>query len=212
MKIRRSLICNILIILFHAVGLIGLLAPASKDIFLKLVPFHLLLMALLLIVSQSDKSNDFWLFVVITYLAGFTIELIGTHTGLIFGEYAYGKTLGTKFSGVPLVIGINWVILIYSVGILIRKMGMRSLTKNSLFGGLLLTILDILIEPVAIKFDYWRWIEMDIPFQNYVAWFIFSTILLRFFYALDFRKRNSSGVVMIVTQFIFFITLNLTAF
>ena len=210
MKINRSSISISLIVLFHAVGLAGFLSPYS-NLFLKLVPFHLLLMAVLLVFSHPDKNKDFWIFIATFYISGFIVEMLGTNTGMIFGKYVYGKTLGLKLAETPLIIGVNWIILIYSVGITMRGFRIRSRLKKALLGALLLVLLDILIEPVAIRSDYWKWTELEIPFQNYVAWFIFSFLLLCFFYRFNFKKRNPAALAMIVTQFIFFIILNLTA-
>ena len=39
-------------------------------------------------------------------------EAIGVNTGLLFGTYEYGANLGFKIFGVPLIIGVNWTVLI----------------------------------------------------------------------------------------------------
>jgi putative membrane protein len=53
------------------------------------------------------------------------LEVVGVKTGLIFGEYKYGSTLGIKLFEVPLIIGFNWVFVILgsiSISRLITKM------------------------------------------------------------------------------------------
>lgn len=212
MKTKEKAVYRFLIVLFHAVGVAGFLIPFLVPVFLKIVPWHLLLMLFLLISASGDKSKNFWVFIIITFISGFVIEFLGVYTGQIFGKYSYGNTLGMQFSGVPLLIGVNWVILIYSTGVSLRKLQVRSASVKSLLGAVILVLLDILIEPVAIKFDYWRWSELDVPFQNYMAWFIVSFLLLRLFYAIDFKKRNPAAQIMLICQFSFFIALNLWAF
>jgi putative membrane protein len=79
---------------------------------------------------------------------------------------------------------------------------------RALIGSLFIVVLDILIEPVAIKYDYWSWIDSEVPFQNYVGWFIFSFLLLRFFFQMKFRKHNVAAIVLFVVQLVFFLLLN----
>ena len=43
-------------------------------------------------------------------------EILGVNYGLIFGKYDYGDNLGLKLLGVPLLIGLNWVVLTFICG------------------------------------------------------------------------------------------------
>ncbi len=212
MKSNKPLISSTLIVLFHVVGLIGFLIPSLNPLFIKLVPFHLLLMMLLLIFAHPDRNKEFWLFIVVTYFAGFIVELLGVTSGLIFGSYHYGDTLGLKIAEVPLLIGVNWVILIYCTGAVVKRFKIKSYIVRSLIGALFLVLLDILIEPIAIKFDYWQWDELNIPFQNYIAWFIFSFIMLQFLFARQFKKKNMAADTLLICQVVFFLVLNLWSY
>ena len=209
MKLNKVIICSFLIVLFYAVGLVGFLNPSMIPLFLRLVPFHLLLMVILLVLSHRQKNKEFKLFLLVTYLAGFLIEVIGVNTGYIFGSYQYGQTLGIKLADVPLLIGVNWVILIYSTGISIAYLKIQNHVVRALIGAFFLVFMDILIEPVAIRLDYWSWADLNIPFQNYVAWFVFSFCMMLFFFARKFRKKNPAALVLLITQLIFFVVLNL---
>lgn len=208
MKLNKVVICSFLIAIFYTVGLIGFLIPSLTPLFLKLVPFHLLLMVILLIVSHRQKNKEFKLFLLVAYLAGYLIEVIGVNTGYIFGSYQYGQTLGVKLAAVPLMIGVNWVIMIYSTGVTISYLKIQNHVVRALIGAFFLVFMDILIEPVAIRFDYWGWADLNIPFQNYVAWFIFSFCMMLFFFARKFRKKNPAAIVLLISQLIFFAALN----
>lgn len=209
MRITSVHICAFLVVLFYAVGYWGMVHPEYSAIFRKLVPFHLLLMLILMIVSHEDKNHYFWTFLLSAYTAGFVIELLGVNTGAIFGNYTYGRTLGPKFADIPLLIGVNWILVIYSTGIFMKEFGIKNHIIRALVGALLITVLDVLIEPVAIRFDYWSWEGFEVPFQNYVGWFIFSFIMLRFFFLMKFRKKNMAAIVLFVVQFSFFLLLNM---
>lgn len=199
-------------VLFHLVGLYGFLTPSLEALFISLVPFHLLLMLGLLIYSTNDFSKNIRIFAFIIYLAGFLIELIGVNTGLIFGNYSYGDALGFKLWNTPLLIGVNWLILVYSTGVLLESFNLKSTLVFSLIGALILLGIDFLIEPVAIHFDYWSWAGGEIPLQNYIGWYIFSFLLFFVFRGLDFNKKNKAAIVLLITQLGFFLGLNIWAF
>jgi bisanhydrobacterioruberin hydratase len=206
--ISKKLICTILIILFHAVGLYGFLTPALTPLFIQLVPFHLLLMLVLLVISQTDTQKKIRMFLLLAYVLGFGVEVLGVNTGMIFGNYTYGETLGFKLAGTPVLIGVNWVILVLCTGVLVQKFKIKSLPIRSVIGAFILAGIDLLIEPVAIKYDYWHWLNNAIPFQNYIAWFIFSCFLLYLFFLLDFKKDNPAALVLLFAQLVFFSVLN----
>lgn len=208
---NRTLYCSFIIVLFHLVGLYGFLTPAFEDLFIKLVPFHLLLMLFLMILTVNDRSPDLIKFVIGIYLAGFFIEVIGVNTGQIFGNYTYGSALGIKLWSTPLLIGVNWLILVYCTGVFLRTFNLKSKWLFSALGAGILLGIDFLIEPVAIRFDYWSWFEGIIPIQNYLGWYIFSFFLFLFFSAMNFRKENNAAIVLLFAQFGFFLALNLWA-
>ncbi|WP_423149569.1 carotenoid biosynthesis protein [Rubrolithibacter danxiaensis] len=213
MENKRSYICSFLIVLFHFVGLIGFLLPSLVPIFIKLVPWHLLLMFILLLISQQDKNLHFVFYLVTVFLLGFLLELAGVKTGIIFGNYAYGKTLGLKLFDVPLLIGLNWVMLVYAAATCVQALQMsENKIVKSAIAAFALVVLDYLIEPVAVKFDYWEWDTSAIPVKNYVCWYLISFLFCFVFYSFSFNKKNKAAITFFITQLLFFIALNLWAF
>lgn len=212
MKLNRIQLCSILMVLFHIVGLYGFLNSELEVLFIALVPYHLLLMLGLLIYSTKDFSNNIKIFAVIIYLAGFFIEVIGVNTGLIFGNYSYGEALGLKVFSTPLLIGVNWLILVYCTGVLLEYLKIKNSLIFPLIGALILLGIDFLIEPVAIRFNYWSWSGGEIPLQNYLGWYIFSFLLFFVFKGLDFNKDNKAAIVLLFAQIGFFLGLNMWAF
>ncbi|KQN28618.1 hypothetical protein ASE92_19875 [Pedobacter sp. Leaf41] len=208
LKIKRIAVA--IIVIFHLVGMIGFLIPATQPYFIRLVPFHLLLMFAVIIFSYNADVKRLLLFVSGVFLSGYLVEVLGVHTGKIFGSYYYGDTLGYKIAAVPLLMGVNWVILIFSIGQMMKTFKVRNTIIASLLGAVALVTLDYFIEPVAMKFDYWHWDLHEIPGQNFVAWFIVSVILLKFYYALGLKQQKYIGVTMFVSQLIFFVVLYMT--
>ena len=211
MKLNKTIICTIFIVMFHLVGLFGFLNPKLVELFIVLVPFHLLLMLSLLVISTNDFSVNIRIFAIIVYLSGFFIEVIGVNTGLIFGSYTYGEALGFKLFSTPLLIGVNWLILVYCTGIFLEQFKIKSTLIFCLIGALALLSLDFLIEPIAIRFDYWAWAGSEIPLQNYLGWYLFSFLLFWIFRGLDFQKQNKAAIVLLFAQAGFFLVLNFWA-
>ena len=206
---KQVKIAIFVIILFHAVGLAGLLLPAYRTMFLQLVPWHLLLMFIVVVLSYGAIGSRFYLFAAIIFIAGMLFEYVGVHTRLIFGDYAYGRTLGVKIGDIPLTMGINWFLLVWSAGVLTSSVNIRNIFLRVLLGATILTLLDLLIEPIAMRFDYWHWSNNTVPLKNYIAWLIVSGGMLFIFESFKFRAKASPVAALLIAQYVFFGVLNL---
>lgn len=210
-------------ILFHGIGLTGILF-FDNIFFSKATPFNLLLSAALLVWTQKEKNKYYYFFAAITCTAGFAAEVIGVNTGLLFGDYNYGNVLGLQWQNVPLVIGINWFIVLYCCGIsihtfltkVIDEVAARTKTPPPILkamsvigdGATLAVLFDWLIEPVAIKLGYWHWLgDGGIPLYNYICWITISALLLAFFHFCKFNKQNKFAVNLFLIQGMFFLLL-----
>ena len=193
-----------IILIFHAVGLIGLSVPFTRPLFLHIVPFHLLLMLVVITLNHKQIDSHFMFFFLLISISGFLAEWIGVHKHWLFGDYSYGYTLGIQLSGIPLIMGCNWFMLIYSAGVLMQRSRLKSLLLRSLFGSVVLVLLDSLIEPIAIHFDYWHWGGGIIPLKNYLCWFGLSFLMLLLFEAFRFKQQSMVAIVFLLSQFAFF--------
>lgn len=208
------------IVLFHIAGLPFIVYEPTRSLFLFATPFTLLLSATLLFWNHKDKSSSFISFCVIAFGIGFGAELIGVQTGILFGDYKYSSILGWKIGGVPLIIGTNWWMCTYSCGVVVNQFYPPNSKPTSFFflliptftkafiGAILMLLLDIVIEPVAMKLDFWQWQNHQIPLLNYGTWFIASFFLLCLFFRLPFKKENPVAVTLYLTLFLFFAALN----
>jgi putative membrane protein len=193
-----------IIILFHVVGLCGFFLPTFRPWFIRVVPFHILLMFVVVLLSQPRLSPQLIRFLLLVYFLGYTAEWIGVHKSWIFGNYGYGETLGLKLSGIPLTIGVNWFLLVFGAAVSTQYAGIKSTWIRVPLGALLLVLLDLLIEPVAIRFDYWHWADNIIPFKNYVGWFFFGAAMLALFEAFGLKKQSVVPVILLLVQYLFF--------
>lgn len=217
-------IATFLAILFHIIGITGILF-FNKDFFIRSTPFNLLLMFALLMWTQKSINHYFLMFLGACFIVGVAVEIIGVNTSALFGMYRYGNVLGPKLFHVPLIIGINWFIIIYCCGISIHNLlakisGKSAAVTNSnpkvlkalsviIDGATLAVFFDWLMEPVAVRLNYWQWLgDGSIPFYNYISWFIVSVLLLTIFHFGKFEKHNKFAVNLLLIQFMFFLVLN----
>ncbi|TGE20746.1 carotenoid biosynthesis protein [Hymenobacter aquaticus] len=200
---RRLRVAQGVLLLFHVTGFLGLAFSKDPDFYLQFVPLNLLLTAVLLFSFQRDRNMAFWAFCLTTAAVGFFVEVVGIQTGKIFGQYAYGATLGFKWLGVPLIIGLNWLMLTYSTGILARYLPINGFLR-AVVAALLLVGMDICLEPVAVRYDFWTWAFDVIPLQNFKGWFAVALILQVYFNRTDFEKRNPLVPFVYLLQLLFF--------
>lgn len=210
-------------ILFHVSGLVGILFTEHKEWFISNTPLNLLLMFLLLVWNQPKHNKFFILFVLAAFLTGMGTEMIGVNTGKLFGCYSYGSVLGPHLNAVPWLIGINWFVMVYSSGVIMHllhewirnkyeesgtHLSRKLITLSLVVDGALLTVFfDWVMEPVAVHLGFWKWEGAEIPFFNYVCWFLISAALLWLFRYLRFEKANHFAVHLFIIQLLFFLTL-----
>lgn len=221
-RIDKYQVATAIAILFHSIGLAGILFYDSKLV-AATTPANLALMFVLLLWTQKEKNSHFYGFVLATVVIGFFVEVIGVNTGALFGDYTYGPVLGYKYLHVPLNIGINWFITIYCCGIGIHTLLMKAIHRISRETGeppMLLKAISVIIdgatialffdwamEPVAMKLNFWQWADGTVPFYNYLCWFLVSMLLLTVFHYCKFNKQNKFAVNLLLIQVMFFMLL-----
>ncbi len=189
--------------LINISGFFGITSDQS-EFFLSTSPFVLSLTLLLLILNHdlSDKKSKIGL--ILIFISGLFVEILGVNYGLFFGEYSYGNNLGPKIFEVPYVIGFNWVLLIIITGSLSDKLIKGKIIYKIIFASFLMVLIDLLIEKSAPKLDYWEFIISPVPFSNYLWWFIFSFCFQYVFFKTVKNKEYNLSTNILVIQFLFF--------
>jgi putative membrane protein len=199
-----------IIVLFHAIGLVGM-QTAARQTFLELSWMNLLLSMICLLLSfyprDPRKIANLLFDVLLVGVAGFAAELTGVHTGWLFGSYAYSDILGWKLWDLPLIIAVNWSMLSFASVACVIKLPLPNGLK-ALFSAALMTGLDYLIEPVAAESHFWSWNQPGIPFLNYVSWFLVSFLLHVYLLHRKTPQQNPVSVGLFVVLLVFFGLLN----
>ena len=176
---------GIILLIFHAVGIgLFLYLESAPD----LSYLTILGSAILVLIAEESRSKSLLVFAFILFF-GYLIELIGVQTGYLFGQYEYQTAMGPLLFGTPLIIGATWYATVAGAANISRFVKAPILAQ-SILAGCLAVMMDVLIEQVAISYGLWSWVGGDIPFYNYVCWFIFGTIFAFIYLKLTTHKNK----------------------
>ena len=90
-------------------------------------------------------------------------ELVGTSTGLPFGDYTYSGLLGYRIFGlVPFPIPLSWFYMLLGSLVIMARLTtgldhVRTRWKWALGAGLLMVAWDISMDPAMVKTGHWSW-------------------------------------------------------
>ena len=160
------------IFIIHIAGIVGI--RLFPDYFLK-VSFISILIPLGLYFYRLKPSLSNVLIILLVYIITFFSEWIGVNYGWLFGSYVYGESLGFKIGGVPLLIGANWLLL----ALVSREICNKWISNKwlvFLLSSSIMVFIDVLIEPLSSRLNFWSWDNGEIPFSNYRDWFIIAFI------------------------------------
>jgi uncharacterized membrane protein len=120
----------------------------------------------------------------VTALPGYAVEVLGVHTGIPFGSYAYSSALGPRPFGVPPVIGLAWTMLAWPAALAARHL-VRGRLARVLVGAWALAAADVFLDPQLVASGAWRWRDPsphlpgvpDVPLTNFAGWLAVALLL-----------------------------------
>ncbi len=198
-----------LITAFYVAGLVGMLIPELRPLFQWLTPFHLLSNMAILLLFHNEWSKKFIAFMLFAFIVGFGSEVMGVHTGFPFGNYKYGPVLGIQLCEVPLMIGVNWLLLVYVTGTVAARISSKAIIA-AIIGAALMVFVDLFIEPVAGTLDFWTWENNVIPTSNFLGWFGVAFIIHLVYQRLTRLQDNPVALHLLLNLTLFFLILNFT--
>jgi len=145
--------------------------------------------------SISWGWSNIILFTLIAFFISISMEILGSNFGFIFGgKYQYDpeKSPGPIYAGIPLVIPLSWAGLIYmSWNYSMFILGHDYIVGSSkgmvilIIPSFLLTILDLVLDPIAVDEKRWEWKipghYHKVPLFNFSGWFFTTLIILWLF-------------------------------
>ncbi len=125
---------------------------------------------------------------------GLAVEAVGTATGLPFGEYSYGPSLGLMLLDVPLLIPLAWCMAAYPMLLLARRLG-HARWHVVAIGAWTITAWDLFLDPQMVSEGHWAFAHPTpalpgspgIPLTNYAGWLVTGAAI---FWLLDHLPRT----------------------
>jgi len=194
-------------IVFFAVGIAGLAAEATRTLFISLTPLALFLSLTAIAAFHQPvlPVREFLVFTLI-FISSFLIEAVGVNTGKIFGHYTYLEGLGPLIFNTPLLIGVNWVVLVYCTASITERIPANNFLKI-LTASLLMVAYDVIMELVAPEMRMWEFANLTVPLKNYAAWFALALAFHSLLKICRIRITNRIAPFIFFVQASFFIIL-----
>ncbi|MCA1031007.1 carotenoid biosynthesis protein [Bacillus timonensis] len=132
----------------------------------------------------------------VIFFFSISVELIGVKTGLLFGNYYYTDQFGPLVFGVPVAIGLAWLMVIgSSYAVTYTILGTKKTVFSIIVASLLAVLMDAIIDPVAFVIkQYWIWeatsFYYNIPMKNFLTWFVVATLLHLFISTMSHSNQS----------------------
>jgi putative membrane protein len=135
-------------------------------------------------------------------------ELLGTASGLPFGDYTYSGMLGYRIAGlVPFPIPLSWFYMIVGSLVIVARLrapGRDHPWRWAFMAGLLMVAWDVSMDPAMVKTGHWSWgdgemfgnapslirafftagVFYGMPLGNWFGWLLTATVVSRVMLAL----------------------------
>ena len=191
-------------IVFYIVGLALYFIPYTHELFKLITPYTLVLVIVAIFFHHKVWNSKTIAVLTSIFILSIVTEIIGVATGKLFGEYSYGAGLGVKIADVPLVIGLNWVLLVYGSNAIISKY-----TSNNLLliigASSLMIVYDIVLEKAAPLMDMWEFSDNNPPVDNYVVWFLLALFFNGLIQIFKINTDNKPARWLFFIQLVFFV-------
>jgi uncharacterized membrane protein len=158
---------------------------------LLLRPYVFLFLAAFLVCGVRDIGiRRTAIFMAWAWPVAFVAEVLSTRIGIPFGLYHYtGDTRGQELfiSNVPFFDPLSFVFLAYAAYCLARvALERRNPLSLTLVSGALMMLLDVVIDPLAVRGDRWFlghifWyanggVYFGVPLSNFLGWWIVGAV------------------------------------
>jgi putative membrane protein len=192
-----------LLSLFYTVGILLFWIRDTRSLFIFLTPYSLVLTFAAVLLFQKKWMVKWIIACALVFTGALIIEIIGVRTGLLFGRYTYGNALGIKILDTPVLIGLNWLILVYCTAAIVNHHISNRIVRI-FSGALLMVAYDILLEYVAPVMDMWSW-ETGYPgFRNFLMWFLIALVFHGLVQLSDFIIENKPARYLLLIQTLLF--------
>lgn len=193
---------------FYAVGLLLFMLPPTRPLFVHITAPSILLVIIAVFYHHKRWNiKTIWLFAGVA-VSSFLIEAKGVAGGELFGHYQYDSALGIKLFHTPLMIGLNWLFLVYASNSIATRITHHALYKIVL-GAMLMVAYDMVMELAAPPMKMWHFDTFYPPMENFIMWFAVSCLFHTLFAIFRIDTDNAPARALFWMQILFFTIISL---
>jgi putative membrane protein len=135
---------------------------------------------------------------------GLAAEVVGVHTGVPFGDYGYTGGLGPGVAGVPLVIGLAWLMMAWPSICVAARITTATWARIGT-AVVALASWDVFLDPQMVDAGHWRWRHPDphlpgigdVPLTNFGGWLLVSMLLMTVAHRLPGQRETRDDGPMV---------------
>lgn len=201
---RYTKMMPLIFIRFYLVGLLLYMIPYTRPLFVSVTSLSLFLAVAVVLAFHRDwnvKTVSWFSFIV---LSSFLLEMQGVESGELFGQYSYERGLAPMINNTPLIIGFNWLFLVYASNNIVHRFDAKP-WMYILSGSLLMIFYDVILEWVAPYMTMWHFESGYPPFQNFLVWFAVALFYQTGFEVLKIKSNNPPARFLFGLQILFFV-------
>jgi len=195
-------------VLFYTVGLVLFALPLTRVFFNAITAATLLLVIAIVFYFHKEWNIKILICFALIIVSSFLLEMVGVSTGKLFGTYIYDSSLGLKLYDTPLIIGFNWLFLVYASQDIAGRISQNSFLKI-LIGAGLMVLYDLVLELVAPVMHMWHFNTFYPPLANFVIWFIAAALFHTLFVCAKIKINNRPARMLFWVQMGFFALISL---
>ncbi|MBZ0295235.1 MAG: carotenoid biosynthesis protein [Anaerolineae bacterium] len=109
-------------------------------------------------------------------------EILGSRTGIPFGDYRYTEALQPQILGVPLLIPLAWFMMLPPAWAVAQAIvGRERRLAFIVVSAVALTAWDLFLDPQKVAWGFWVWAEpggyFGVPWTNYLGWLLVAALV-----------------------------------
>lgn len=193
---------------FYAVGLLLFMLPLTRPLFVHITAPSLLLVFIAVFYHHRRWDIKTICMFVVVAISSFLVEAKGVTSGELFGHYRYDSALGIKLFNTPLIIGLNWLFLVYASNSIATRITNSALYKI-LLGAVLMVAYDMVMELAAPPMNMWHFDSFYPPMENFIMWFVVSCLFHTLFVIFKIDIDNAPARALFWIQILFFTIIGL---
>ncbi|MEI4271030.1 carotenoid biosynthesis protein [Klenkia sp. LSe6-5] len=122
----------------------------------------------------------------LTVLASVVFESVGLATGFPYGSYTYSDTLGPTLLGVPFLVPLAWLMMVWPSWLLAARLVPGPRAGRVAVAASVFAAWDVVLDPQLVQAGYWTWAHPSpglpgidtVPLTNLAGWLLAGVVLM----------------------------------